>query len=347
MKKELEGFGGKINAQTNKDFTHYYVNLPSFHYKEALEIIIDALINNNFNPQELERERAVVLNEYKIGLEDPFNQIIQILYDYHFKNHPYKLPVIGTELSLKNLSGEDFINYKEKYYTPNNVFLVILGDFEEEELKKYLENLIINFKETNKINYQNLTNEPLKENLTEIIEEKDLSFGILALGFNVVSVKNQDVYAIDILTFLLGQGDGAYLNKNLVEDKKIFDQINVDFTTSRDPGILIILGSFTKTDIPKIKTSLFEEIEKIKKGDFKEEDFKRAKNLLINNFTFSTETLSGRSETLGFYEAIDNFQFAQNYLDEIEKITKEKIIKAAQKYLNFNNATLIIHKPKK
>jgi predicted Zn-dependent peptidase len=128
--KEIEALGGRTNAATSYDFTHYYIILPSEHTELALDIIADITQNASFPDEEIAREKEVVLREQDQRTDDPGSFAFFTMRQDFYTVHPYKLPIIGFADSLGKLTREDFLNWMKTYYVPNNMTLVVAGDIE-------------------------------------------------------------------------------------------------------------------------------------------------------------------------------------------------------------------------
>jgi len=126
--KEIESFGGTINAFTSYDYTGYEITVPTEFAEQALEVLADMAMNAAFEPEELERERQVILKEIKLNRDDPQRHISRLLWQTAFTTHSYKYPIIGEEDLFNDLSRENLIGFYQRTYTPDNMILVIAGD---------------------------------------------------------------------------------------------------------------------------------------------------------------------------------------------------------------------------
>jgi zinc protease len=341
LKKRIEIMGAEVNGVTNKNFTQYYVNVPSKYLGEAVEIFYEALSNPAYKSDDVEKERNIILEEYNLSINNPFANMLNELYYLSFKNHPYQYPTIGSATTLKSITRNDLISYYKKYYFPENITIVITGDFYSSQILPLLRNT-----------FAKLKNEPAQNKVesyeyihtsNETVERKDVSSGLLAIGYYVPSIRDKnELYAIDVLTFILGQGEGAYLNS--IKHSKALESISVDFITSKEPGLLIISAAFKNDKYKEIKDAILTKLDFIRKGVLSDSDFERGKKFLVGSFVFQNESNKGKASTLGFYESIYDAGFAESYLEQISKVSKEDVIRAARKYLN-ENYNMVVYLP--
>src|SRR6478609_36225 len=134
--QEVEAAGGEINAWTSFDQTVYHLVMASRFFDTGLDILADALQNSSFDPQELERELKVVLEEVKQGEDNPARVATQTLFGTSYLKHPYRLPVIGYTKTVKSFTRERLLDFFHRWYVANNVTLVVVGDFDPQKAKK-------------------------------------------------------------------------------------------------------------------------------------------------------------------------------------------------------------------
>jgi zinc protease len=133
MDLEIKGLGGYNNAATSYDYTHYYVVLPSEHYLKALDILSDAVLNSTFPPEEIEREREVVLREIDRKEDSPWGKLFTEFLERTFADNPYGRPILGTAESLAPIDHDAFKRYVGRAYRPSNLVVAIVGDVDAEK----------------------------------------------------------------------------------------------------------------------------------------------------------------------------------------------------------------------
>ncbi len=128
--QEIEAAGGDINAWTSFDQTVYHLVLASRYFDTGLDILADAVQRSSFDPVELQRELQVVLQEIKQGEDSPSRVATQLLFSTAYAEHPYRRPVIGHERTVATLTRERLLDFFHRWYVPNNITLVVVGDFD-------------------------------------------------------------------------------------------------------------------------------------------------------------------------------------------------------------------------
>ena len=131
--RTIETSGGRINAYTSFDRTVYFVEIDSARFDTALDVLLDAVQHSLFDTEELKKEKEVVLEEYRRSLDIPENQLSWAMMALSYQKHPYGRPIIGYEETILSFDREMILKYMDKWYTPKNMVVVAVGDFEAEK----------------------------------------------------------------------------------------------------------------------------------------------------------------------------------------------------------------------
>ena len=158
--RTIETSGGRINAYTSFDRTVYYVEIDSARFDTALDVLLDAVQHSLFDAAELKKEKEVVLEEYRRSLDIPENQLSWALMALSYRKHPYGRPIIGYENTIRSFDREMILKYMDKWYTPRNMVLVAVGDFQTKNALETIEALVQNFPREPAPNPQGPRNHP-------------------------------------------------------------------------------------------------------------------------------------------------------------------------------------------
>lgn len=337
----IESKGGVTNAATSKDFTHYYITIPSSEFETALDLHADMLLSPQIPSDELEKERKVVLEEIAKDLNTPRNKVSKNLTKMMFKTHPYKREVIGTKDVIENISRDEILDFYKSFYFPKNMTTVIVGDI---ELKATL-NAVEKAFSVNKnkgVNPKFKFEKPLTKNV-EMIENADVSTGYMAIGYNTVPFKNSDTYALDVLAIILGQGRSSRFYQEIKDKKQLAYSITAGNASSRDAGMFVINANFQPEKIEKLKKSINDEIVKIQKYGITDEDLEFAKNVVEKDILFSRESISDISSEIGYaFTVTDGIDVYDKYLANIKKVQKEDVRYVANKYLKYHATSILL-----
>jgi len=335
----IESSGGDINAFTSFDETVYYVVIASRFLDTALDVLADTMQNSTFDPEELNKELEVVVEEISRGKDSPSRNLSEKMFSTTFTEHPYGRPVIGSEESVRSFTREGITDFYKKWYAPNNMVLVVVGDFKTAEVMPKIEELYGEFP-SNELPECVINNEPEQEGMRTYVLDKPLQEGYFSLAYHVPNAKHEDTAVIDVLSNILGGGESSRLFRNIKEDKGLVNSIYAYAFTPKYEGLFAVGGSIDPTKSKEALSEIIKEVNRFKYEPVSDDELQRVKVNLESDALYTKETMQGQAQKLGFYEVeTDDFRYEQEYLDRVSKVTKEDIMLAAQTYFSDENLT--------
>ena len=341
FKRQIEALGGTTNANTGKDFTHFYINLPKQYLNEGLDLLADAYLNAECSQESVDAERKVVLEEYRLGTANPMRDYSDRLTALVYKKSPYGHSVIGTESSIKHVVRADLLKWKKTYYVPGRTGLVIVGEVDRQETLAKIKALFGNYQSPAPPEEVIPTDEPPPKTVVTTQKSKFSQSGIM-FGYLGPTVKDvPDVYRLDLLTFMLGTGKHSLLGKEFADDDKP-QEPQIEYLTQPYQGMIGLNAACSPGKEDETVARLDKVIDGVIAGKFSDQDVHRARVMLTNTYNFGAESNSGKADNLGFYETIANLDFALNYLNNINLVTKADLVACAKKYFGRPHYRLII-----
>lgn len=360
----MESRGGIVNAATWKDYTFFYITLPkgenNENFKLALELHADMMIDPVFPPDEIgapfdlndknigvKRERHVVIEETRMREDQPWTKVYNACNNAMYTSHPYKRDVIGTPQIISQVTRDEIVDYYNKFYTPNNMTTIVVGDFDHE---KVLNKIVELFDFGNRAQCPETVydiDKPTQE--TKYVENKAcINSAFLMFGYLGVPAKDiKNCILLDMISIILGEGASSRLYQNLVEKQPepIFRVIDSEHYIFRDGSNFFIQANFIP-DKKDIAVDLVKkEIEAVK-TTITEEELNKAKKKIKSRFASNAETVSDIGETIGYYMTVCNdLALVTDYLDIVNHVTVADLEDAAKRYLNINNAVISVLLP--
>lgn len=343
--KEIEGVGGVINAFTSYDQTVYHITIARRFFDRALDVLSDAAMNSIFDPEELKKEIKVILQELKRGEDSPSNRLYKEITSLAFRVHPYRRPVIGYDKTLKGLTRKKVLDFYRKWYVPSNMTLVIVGDVDRKEVLKKVKEAFGGFDGRPLPPRVRAVEPPQKELRVRIITH-DVKEAKLELAFHIPSLTHPDVYAIDILAAILGEGKSSRLFRKVKEEKGLVRDIATYSMTPKDPGLFFISADLDADKVEEALEAILGEVERIRKEGVEEKELQRAKIKVEADFVYERETFPGRARKWGYFETIaGDVRFEERYLEGIKGVTSEDVKRVARQYLRVKNLSIALLLP--
>jgi zinc protease len=342
--QEVEGCGGEINAWTSHDETVYHLVLASRFFDTGLDILADTLMNSSFDPAELERERNVVLEEIKQGIDDPERQAGQGLFQTVFDAHPYGRPIIGTEATVRKLRRGDIVDFFTKYYVARNVTLVVVGDFDTTAARGKIDRAFAPMLEGSAAGPRPV--QPEQTSLRVGGTSREVKEAQLLFGFRTPAINDPDIPALDLLAVLLGQGESSRLNLEVVRNRQCATSASAYLFSARDPGTLVISVALPPGRVEDATRAVLEETLRLSLEEVGPEELAKAKTILESDRVYDKETVQGYARKLGFFAAIaGDPDFEERYLAVLQKTSAADLRRAAARYLRVSNMSIYVQTP--
>lgn len=342
--KILETKGAITNAATSKDFTHYYVTIPSKDFDLALEMHSDMLLHPLVPRKELEKERKVVIEEIMKDANSPNTLVYDNLVNMLYSDHPYKRKVIGKADIISSIHRDEIMGYYNKYYNPSNMVTVIVGDVgANSAIEKVKSDFNSEYKKPIKNVYP-------KEKILTAQQKKvayfDTQSGYMLIGFRGTKIDDKDSYALDVLSTILGDGRSSVFYRNIKENKQLANTIGAANTGFKDDGIFYISTTFDPEKCGKLQDSIFEEIKNVQKNGVTQSQLQLAKNVIERDTYYERESISNIASEIGYtFVTTDDTKYYETYLDNVKKVTVQDVKDVANKYLGREKSAVSIVLP--
>ena len=342
--RETRALGGYLNAFTYYDRTVYHTEVPAENMQKALEIQADALWNSTYDAAELKREIEVVLQENNRKLDNPGAVTSEKLYATAFQQHRMRRWRIGVPEGLRALTRDDVVAYVKKYYRPSNVILSISGKVDIEQTIADVVKLYGNVSDDDQaLERENGSAEPEQTGVRYGFQLGAIEQNHVAVGFHAPGILTDDARALEVLAAILGDGRASVLNQHVRDEKALITSGSAGLMAFRDLGFFEI--DFETAQPLEAQIDILAELEAIKKYGVTKEQLARAKTLIAQNHYHQLETVSGAAQDIAYYEALGDWKKSLSYLNSIQKVSADDIVRVAKKYLVFENLSAFEYLP--
>jgi zinc protease len=336
--KEIESLGGTINAYTSYDQTVYHITIASRYAEAGLDVLSDAIQHSTFDPLELEREREVILEEIRRGEDDPSKRLFKQTMATLYRQHPYRRPIIGYEKTLRSLQRDEMVSFFKRWYAPNHMVFIAVGDFDSLEMEKKVRELFKNFKPSFERLPQRIE-EPVSMEVRPVISYGNFKETYIQIAFPIPSARHEDTPSIDVLSQILGGGEPSRLVQKVKLEKGLVHSIYASSYTPKDPGLFIIGATLPAEQVRKTIEAIMEEVNRLRHDGVTPEELHRVKVNIESDLIYGRQTVQGLAGKIGFYEVTaGDVHFEKEYMRRIAFLQNEDIQKVLSKY--FKNHSL-------
>lgn len=338
---EMEKLGASLDVFTSRDFTVFSIELLSKNIIKGLEILSDILLNPVFREDEIEKEKEKALNIIKDERDDPSLIATKIFFEIVFKNTPYAHSSIGYSKTIKNIEREDILNFYKEKVRPENVFIVLVGDFDENVFKA-LEEFLSSWESPPSAYLEPEINiEKGREYL--ILNDPDSTQAQIRIGkFSPITRKDNDFIPAIIGNAVLGNLFTSRLISKIRGELGLSYAINSSIQSFKH-GSIFSISTFAKND------SVFDIIEKTKKEvdnfvekGIKEEELNRVKKFIKGKFPSSLQTnseLAGKIAEIEFYNLSKTY--IGDFLRRVQELSIKEVNEVSRRHLNTENLSIL------
>lgn len=344
--RAVEGAGGDINAFTSYDQTVYHITLAARHALLALDVLSDVIQSSLFDATELNNELEVVLEEVRRYRDVPGSQLSQAMFKTAFQTHPYGRPIIGYEETVRNFKREDLLAFYERWYTPQNMVVVVVGDIDATEIQREVTRLFQDFVRPTTVTRARAPEpEQTSPRYTEL--QMPVQEGYLALAFPAPNAEHPDTPLLDLLALILGQGESSRLVEKIRNQKQLVNSIGAYAYTPFDAGMFMLSATFETSRLAEVYEALLEELEQLKHAPPRASELRKAKSILQSDRVYSRETVDGRARKFGYgLLSRGGLEREKAYYQAIEEASVESLWQVARTWLDPNTLNLAVLLPK-
>jgi zinc protease len=332
----IEGVGGTSNAFTSYDFTHYDVVVPSQALRTGIDLLADIGVNASFPPAEIDGEKAVVFEEMRLTEDDTEKFAARRLGELAYAPHPYGRPILGTPDKITALTRDPLNAYYKKYYVPKNMVLVAIGATSYADVRAAVDATFGKLP-GGEVKRPDLPPPPALTGGRRVDVPRPEQQAFLALGWRAASTSDPDTYAVDLLTYILGDSPSSRLNQTVREREKLVFSIESNYVPSQQAGLVSVAARLEAANLDRTEASIREVIRRVKEQGVTEAERERAIITAESHYAFDIETAEGLARTYGQGETTWTLDNELQYLERLRKVTAAEIQAMARKYLGDDN----------
>ena len=346
--KYVTNAGGVLNANTTQDRTFYYELLPSNQVDLGLWLESERMMHAKIEQVGVNTQREVVKEEKRMRIDNrPYGSFLPEMLKRAFKVHPYKWAPIGSMEHLNAAKLEEFIQFYKTYYVPNNCVLSIAGDFDKATVKKKIEAYFAPIAKGANIIRPSIVEPPLGGEVRDIIQDNVQLQGVFQ-AYRAPKQGGAEYYAFNVLSNILSGGASSRMNKVLVDKKQVAAYAGSSPFFNEDEGLFITLAlANAGVKAETLELSMDSVVNDLKTGLVGEREFQKVKNQITTELVSSKSTMAGIAENLANFEVyFGDANLVNTELEKYNKVTREDVLKVAQKYLNKDNRVVLYYVPK-
>ena len=331
ISEAIEGVGGVFNAATDRELTSYWCKVPIAHLQLALDVMADIVREPLFEPEEVEKERSVILEELSMSNDIPSYRADLLIDDVMWPNQPLGRDVGGTKESVTEVSRDSIMEYMQRQYTSPNLVVSVAGNISHEEV---VDAVALHFRDWNSHGAGSWF--PVEESQSAPamkLETRKTEQAHVCLAVKGLSSVHPDRYALDLLNTVMGEGMSSRLFLELREKQSLVYDVHTTSTHLRDCGSFAAYAGVDPKNAKRAIDSVLQELNRAKEL-IPEVELHKAKEFLKGRLVLRMEDSRSVAAWLGAQELLlDEIRTVDEVLARVDAITPEDVQRVAKDVL--------------
>jgi len=341
---ELDALGAQSNAFTSYEVTGYYAKAGSKHFSKVLDVIADLYLNPTVPAKELEKEKGVIIEEIRMYNDLPMRQVGELLDAVMYGDQPAGRSILGTEEIIRGMKRETFVAYRSKHYVPSATTVVVAGGIKTAEVFAGVERYFATLTKASPQKKPSVRDAQRSPNVG--LQYKKSSQAHFQIGFRGISARHKDVYAMEVLKSVLGQGMSSRLFKKLREEMGVCYYVRAETEANSDHGKFVIASGVDIRRVELVLRVIARELKLLRTKLVPPAEFKKAQECLVGHLVMDVEPSNELAQYYGMQEVLHRPLVAPaEYSQKIKKVTSAQVRSVAKKLFRGNKANLAIIGP--
>jgi predicted Zn-dependent peptidase len=322
----IDSIGGQLDAFTAKEYASYYIKVLDEHLPLAIDILADIVRNPAFNPEDIEREKKVVVEEIKMVEDTPDDLVHELFTQGFWENHPLGRPILGTRETVESFDLAVLRDYFERVYAAPNLIVSAVGNLEHARVRELVDQKFGSLR----ANASALGEDVPRVVPKVLIRNKELEQSHVCVGVSSYPQNHEDRYSSYLLNTLLGGSMSSRLFQNVREKRGLAYAVFSGLSAYRDAGSFTVYAGCSNDAVGQVIDLVVEELRGVKQAHVPVAELQRAKDHLKGSLMLSLENTASRMSHLARQEIYFDRQFGlDETLQGIERVTAEDVQRVA------------------
>ncbi len=343
---ELDGIGALYNAFTSQEFTGYFAKAGAKHFDKILDVVSDIYLNSVFDPTEIDKERGVIIEEINMYEDLPMARVHYLFLELLYGDQPAGWNIVGEKETIRTLTREDFIAYREKHYLVGNTIVVVAGEIDEERAIAKISEAFMGMTAGDKSKKLKPKEEQKAPELLVKYKESDQTH--LILGVRGYDVFDKRRFTADVIADILGGGMSSRLFQKIREEMGAAYYIGASSELFLDHGYLRASAGVDCQRLPEVVKAIVAEFKRLRDEPISPAELQKVKDHLIGGLMLGLETSDDLARFYGGQEVVEKkIMTPVEIVEQIQAVTAERIQEVAKDLFKNEGLNLAVIGPLK
>jgi predicted Zn-dependent peptidase len=338
--RSVDSIGGNLDAFTSKELVSFNTKVLDEHLPLAFDVLSDLVLHPAFRPEDVEKEKGVILEELKMDADNPEYLVHEIFSANFWKGHALGKPILGTKETVRAFDHKRVVEYYGRHYVPANFTITAAGQLTHEAIVSLVRERFEDLPPRPPAQPDGM---PATHARIAIRNKKALEQVHLCLGVPSYYLSHEDRFSCYILNTLLGGGMSSRLFQNIREKLGLAYSVFSELNPYRDTGCLAVCAGTSVQSAPKVIACIMEEFIRLKQEPVPEDELQRAKDYMKGSLMLSLESTNSRMANLARQEVyFGRFFSLDELLERIERVTAGDIQRISQTFFDPRQIALTV-----
>lgn len=344
VSEAIEGLGGEMNASTGSELTLYEVKVAHHHLPIALDVLVDMFRHSKFAPEEVEKERQVIIQEICRMMDMPESWVHVLIANQVWPQHPAGWDTAGTKESVSAISQEDMLNYIDRTYTPASTVISLAGNLEHDEVVSQIKRELGSWQQRSVPGFLPAENAPAGATLH--LEFKDTEQAHLCLGLRALSRSDPDRYKLTLLNAVLGEGMSSRLFVEIREKRGLAYSVGSYTWRMRDTGAMVLYAGVEPAKAGDTLSAMTEQLQILRDQPVPVAELNKAREYTKGGILLSMEDTFANAGWVGRQELFDQQVLTvDQVIEKLDAVTVADVQAMAQRLFATEKLSLAIVGP--
>lgn len=326
---ELESLGAEYNAMTGQEHTSYYAKAQSHKLPEIIDLVSDMYLHPIFNPQEIEKERGVIVEEINLYEDTPSRKIHSLLTHLLYGDQPAGWDIAGEKKVVRRLQRDDFVKYRTELYTAPATTVVVAGAFDSRKTVAQIRKIFGGLSKGKRKKKERTIER--QKGPKVLVRHKESDQGQIAFGIRTFDVFDDRRHALQVMTEILGGGMSSRLWHRIREELGAAYYVRAGEDLSADHGYMAVNAGVDIKKIDAVIRAVLEELVRLTREPVPAAELKKAKDHMIGGLILSLETSDELAYFYGTQEVLTgSLRTVEELIRQVEKVTSAEIQRLAK-----------------
>ena len=338
LAQRVARIGGHRNASTSIDWTNYYISAAAGKANDCIDVVCDWMAHPEITREDFDREHGVVQRELEMGKDSPARQLYYTHAANLYGQHPAGVPTIGYPAPLRDVTYEAFIAYHKRMYVPGNMVFCVVGDVDVPAVIERVRKGFAGMEQGRVPDHSLPELPPVLQTRRVVAPMKEVKEAMELVSFQTVSMLDSDLYALDLLSTVAGEGPSSRLVLGVLRDKKLVTSVSTGSSTPPwGKGTFDISFRCKPESADQAEAAILAELKRLADEGVTDEELARAKRQKLSEHVRSNQNVDSIAGTLAYdYMMAADANFSAHYLKKVQAVTAQQVQQAAKKYLTFD-----------